>query len=144
MNLTRPYQALLYSTGAITATTTSSTITLPLCSSYMFVLTATIGGTSPTVDVAIQDTYDDGTTFFSVLRFAQMTATGTRMLRVNGSMGVAEAGTEGASADTGGALNNNVILTDKIKIKFTIGGTSPTCTGSVYLIATPRGSLVQM
>jgi len=128
--------------AARTATGNSGALYLQHANSHLFILDATtVTGTSPTADVAIQVTHDNGTTFYSVLRFAQVTAAAKRYLRIQGGhMGQGEAGAEGAIADTGGALANNVVLSKKVRFIWTIGGTNPSFTFAINGLHAPKQS----
>lgn len=127
-NLQHPYVATLWSkTTATTATANSGAIDFPAdLDGGVFILEHGTGtGTTPTLDVAIQVTTDDGTTWFSMYRFAQVTTTaGTRRI-IASFRRVAEAAAEAVVADTGGALAANCPISKKIRILATIGGTSP-------------------
>ena len=82
-------------------------------------------GSSRTIDVSYNITPDDGTTYFPVLRHAQATtASVNRYLNVSFAPYI-QAGTEGASATTGGALCVNVPFTRKFKVYCDVGGTTP-------------------
>jgi len=112
---------------ASTATLNSGSLAFPTDQDGgVFILEHGTGtGTTPTLDVAIQVSYDDGTTFLTAWRFAQVTTTaGTRRI-VTSFRRVAEVGAESAVTDTGGALATNHPISNKIRILFTIGGTSP-------------------
>lgn len=130
----------IVSSAARTATGNSGALELPLADCYAFILDTAAGtGTSPTMDVAVQVTVDDGTTWYTAYRFAQATtAAAIRRLNVQGMLGRGEAGTEAAIAATGGALNANTVLTRKYRILWTIGGTNPSFTFAVHLISQPR------
>lgn len=141
-NLLNSKGCVLVTSGTrATGTFTSGAIRLPKGESYLFILDITaVSGTSPTLDVAIQVTHDDGTTFTTVLRFAQASTVSRRLLRIQPTLGRGEAGTEGASADTGGALNANVPFSRKIQIKATTAGSSAGLTWSLNCIIVPKQS----
>lgn len=125
----QPYTRVLWDkTTATTATANSGTISdFPNDQDGgVFILEHGTGtGTSPTLDVSIQVTPDDGTTWFSMFRFAQVTTTaGTRRI-ITSFRRVAEAGAEAAVGATGGALATNCPISKKIRVLATIGGTSP-------------------
>lgn len=141
-NNIRPLGRSWLASAARTSTSNSGTLNLHQANSHLFILDCTAAsGTSPTLDVALQVTPDFGTTYYSVLRFAQLTTTGKRYLRIQPGMGRGEAGTEGAIADTGGALSSNVTLTRKFRVLYTIGGTNPSFTFVVYGIHAAKGSV---
>jgi len=127
-SVSRPYVTNLFSkTTATTATINSGALEMPTdLDGGVFILEHGTGtGTSPTLDVAIQVSPDEGTTWFTMFRFAQATTTaGTRRI-IASFRRVAEAGAESAVADTGGALASNCPISRNIRILFTIGGTSP-------------------
>lgn len=139
-NLLRPFGKSIVSSSARTATGNSGTLVLPLGESYLFILDCTASsGTAPTLDVAYQITVD-ATTYYSVARHAQLVTTGTRYLRIQPTQGRGEAGVEALSANTGGALANNVILTRNYRVIWTIGGTNPSFTFSVLMFVIPKQS----
>jgi len=123
-----PYTTILWNkTTATTATANSGTLEIPSdLDGGVFLLTHGTGtGTSPTLDVSIQVTDDDATTWYSMFRFAQVTTTaGVRRIIVSFRR-LAEAGAEVAVAATGGALAANCPVSRKIRVLATIGGTSP-------------------
>jgi len=141
--LIAPFAKQLVASATYTTTTSSALLTLPLADCYSFILdTTAASGTSPTLDVAIQITPDGGTTMYSVLRFAQVTGTNQQRITVQPIQGRGEAGTQAALADTGGAASANQTLTASIKVKFTVGGTSPSFTAVVWVIGQPRATAV--
>lgn len=142
-NLQIPITKTLLASGALTATGNTSNITLPLCDSYTIILDVTAAsGTSPTLDVALQVTVDGGTTWYSVMRFAQLTSTGTQRITFQPIQGRGEASSQATIADTGGAATANQPLSQLTRFKYTIAGTSPSFTTAIYLIAQPRATAV--
>jgi hypothetical protein len=128
---------------------TSTAFTLPLGDSYAFVLNVTaITGTSPTLDCAIQVTPDNGTTWFDWWRFAQITANAatTHRLTVQPIQGRGEAGTETTITAGGtGALNANCPAPgalSQVRIRYTLGGTSPNYTLGIFLFAQTKQSAI--
>lgn len=123
-----PYVALLWNkTTATTVDSNSGAIDFPAdVDGGVFILEHGTGtGTTPTLDVSIQVSPDEGTTWFSMFRFAQVTTTaGTRRI-ITSFRRVAEAGAEAAVGTTGGALASNCPLSKKIRILADVGGTSP-------------------
>jgi hypothetical protein len=103
------------------------------------VTTAT--GTSPTLDIVMQHSIDEGTTYVNApQRTAQITAAGVHYMvfrRGIGSGGEAAFNQAGV-ADTGGALAKNFVFdSDQIKFKYTIGGTNPVFTFTVNVFSKP-------
>jgi len=116
-----------WSSPAIGATATQ-TIHPPLdADAYQWmVVIATDSGTSPTIDVALQISPDGGTTFWSVSRFAQVTTSDTTLYKVHSNGPVTgQAAAVATVADTGGVVETNFTPTETMRIKATIGGTSP-------------------
>jgi hypothetical protein len=63
--------------AAITTTTTTATLTPTFGTSYMVSIPVTVvSGTTPTLDVEIQESSDTGTNWFAVYDFPRITATG--------------------------------------------------------------------
>lgn len=129
---------LVWSSGSITATANSGTKQLPLADAYgwIFDVAAESGGTSPTLDIAIQISPDNGTTWYSVSRLAQITTAATKSMKVHGNGPIqGQAAAVTAIADTGGALESNFPMTNACRILATIGGTNPTYPSiKVYVI----------
>jgi len=94
--------------------------------------------TSGAIDVAIEITYDDGTTYVPVLKFTQQTSATTRYISIKNGR-VAEAGSDTVAARTGSSVAANTILTKKIQVYFTIAGTTPSVTSSVFLLGRRSG-----
>lgn len=75
-------------------------------------------GTSPTLDVVLQHSIDGGTTWFTLMTFAQKTVAGNELK--------AEADVEGGTAELFG---------DALRVASTIGGTTPSFTYSATVVA---------
>lgn len=137
-NILQPYATTLVSSAARTTTSNSGNIEFPVdAEDISFILSSAAGtGTSPTLDVAIQVTPDNGTTYFTVERFAQVTSSIVKdAINMTRKRHHGEAASYLNIADTGGSLVNNVALSRKIRILWTIGGTNPSFTFGVYCIA---------
>jgi hypothetical protein len=135
MNLVVP--KLVWSSPAIAATANSGAINMPVAPAYAWIVEAvTPTGTSPTLDVALQITPDNGTTWWSVSRFAQITTATTRLIKVHSNGPVAgQAAAVSTIADTGGVLESNFPVTPTMRVLATIGGTNPAyATFKVWLI----------
>lgn len=131
------------SVGAVTATGTSSVMALPLADSYTIVFdVSSVTGTSPTLDIVMQCSYDKGTTYINMpLRSAQITAAGIHVNTLRRGLGWGEAATTQAGvADTGGAVNKNFVFDpDYVQFKYTIAGTSPSFTLKIHVFANQLG-----
>lgn len=66
-------------------------------------------GTTPTLDVVIEDSFDGGTTWNTVGTFTQKTAAGTQAVDITG------------------------LFSDQLRVRWTVGGTTPSFTFSVLL-----------
>lgn len=120
--------------SAARITTTSFTVTIPVADAYTFYLNSAAGtGTSPTLDVSFLVTPDDGTTWLPApMRFTQVTTAALSpsiTIPQNRAMAVS---TAASTAATGGLLGTAVVLSTKLKITATIGGTNPSFTFAVY------------
>lgn len=142
-NLQPVFTKFVVASAAQTATTTTATITLPLADGYTFIQDVTaVTGTSPTLDTALQITPDGGTTWYSVMRYAQVTAANVQRITFQPIQGRGEASSQAAIADTGGAATANQPISTLIKFKFTIAGTSPSFTLQISMFAAPRATAV--
>lgn len=123
------------------ATYTAASVKLPVGESYEFILDVTAAsGTSETLDVALQKQAANGT-WYTFARFAQVTTAAIiRRLQLQPSLGRGEAGSEGALAVTGGALNANTIIPRDIRVLATIGGTNPSYTFTVQAFVVPKAA----
>jgi hypothetical protein len=133
---------------AVTANGTGSIIVLPedYSSVILALNTSAVGGTSPTLNVYIQECFRvpaagdvadisvsaapaNYTVFDDVVAFAQVSGTGTQILRWTGGGNVI--GTLTDAAMTTNSVKNGPIG-QTWRLKWVLGGTSPTATFSVY------------
>jgi hypothetical protein len=132
------------SVAAAAATATSSAINVGIADEYSILINCTAAtGTSPTMDVVFQTSFDKGTTYANMpLRSAQLTAAGVHWFTFRRGCGWGEAAfNQALVADTGGALAKNVVFDPQyVKFKYTIGGTNPAFTFKVCFFIAPRGS----
>lgn len=91
-----------------------------------------VTGSSPTLDLYIQETLD-GTNYVDVCAFTQVTAALTNPHRVVlNSIDVADALKEGVGDATTAAGNLGMpLVTNKVRVKWVLGGTSPDFTLAV-------------
>lgn len=149
-----PWTRTLVTSTTAAATGNSGAIDFPddlHSAAFIFDVTAA-SGTSPTLDFAIQVTPDDGTTFYTAFRPAQIVAAAIHRLVAcffGGSGNTGTTGTNASSgnaiviANTGGALSAGSPISKKIRVLWTIGGTNPSFTFAVHVIgrrATSIGS----
>lgn len=128
------YELGLVSSSARVATGNSGALSWPDdAADAVFLLSCSAAsGTSPTLDVVIQVTNDDGTTWFGDQRFAQLTSATSRTIKMLTRRVEAQAAAEAATlAATGGASVANGPLSQKIRVLWTIAGTNPSFTFSV-------------
>lgn len=139
-------------TTAVTTSTTSGVLTVPLADSYRWImLVNTVSGTtSPTLDVYL-DTSADGTNYFPFLHFAQATTSGAGQQAImRPFMGTGDVATtaaanllgtlDGATGSTA-IVQNGPINIQKIKVRAVIGGSgSPSFNFLVQYIALAGGS----
>lgn len=116
---------LLLSVATVAATASSAAIELPNAPSYLFLMdVGAATGTSPTMDMAIQVTFDE-VTYYTVARFTQATTTSSFYNMIRNGLAIGEAAFSQTIADTGGAQTKNVVFTRKIRLTYTVGGTNP-------------------
>ena len=122
---------------------------IPACEAVAFLLDVTAlsgtGSPAPVLDVWIDTSPDNGTTWFTAFKFAQVTtSTGARRLNVRTTgIGITEAGTEASVATSvTSATNANTVLAPDVRVRWEITGVtaSGTSTFGVWAIAMPAGS----
>lgn len=73
---------VIFANAARTASTSSAKFDASRVRSAFFLLTVgTVSGTAPKLDVYLQSSPDDGTTWYDFAHFAQVTATATRQAK---------------------------------------------------------------
>lgn len=141
-----PQQATLIALQTLTASTTSAALTLPPCSSYRVIVQAqTVSGTSPTLVVALATSCDNGTTYNEFISTSTITTSGSgQQLLIRPYMGAGDTSTVQSSTLLGTAdlaaavVNNGPINSQYVKVRFIIGGTSPSFAVQVQYIAVPQ------
>jgi hypothetical protein len=135
-----PNPTVLLALATQTTNGTSSNLSLPPAASYRFFLKVkTVSGTSPTLDVFLATAYDAtgaaGTDYNVILHFAQCTTSGLgRTMTLRPFVGYGDTASEGQSALLGTAdgatgstavAQNGPINPTAIKVRWVLGGTSP-------------------
>lgn len=147
-NLLRPLSRSEVASAARTSSSNSGALTLPMASVYQWILDVTvIAGVDTTLDVYIDTTPDNGTTYYSTgpafRQFTTSGGTGVDIIRVQPAQGRAEGGQEWLAWSTTnrGPFTPNIILTRKYRISWTFGGGAAggTVTFQVWLLAQPVG-----
>lgn len=117
---------------------------IPIFNAAAIILDVTAqSGTSPTLDVSIETSVDGGTTWYTAFMYAQIT-TSTPQIRLDirdTGIGFTEVGavtTITSSVTT--AINQNTVLTADNRVRWQIGGTSPSYTFAVWGIFAPLGT----
>ncbi|MCX8159190.1 MAG: hypothetical protein N3D20_02790 [Candidatus Pacearchaeota archaeon] len=89
-------------------------------------------GTSPTLDVYIQQSLDGGTNFVDVARFSQITGTTTNPHYISLAAGAANSvnGAVGDATISAGTVGTSLV-SNVLRVKWVIGGTSPSFTFTV-------------
>ena len=131
----RKWQRLLVASTTAAATSNSGALDWPSdIDSAVIVLDVTAAsGTSETMDVAIQCSPDDGTTFYTVARFAQQTTSTVTLAKTFLThQGEGTAAAVLTVADTGGVLESNIPFTNQIRFVWTIAGTNPSYTFLIW------------
>lgn len=135
-NLLQPILKTLVASTAHTSTEASSVFAMPVgADTYQILLYYTaVSGTSPTCDAVLQSSPDNGTTYINLpIRGTQVTAAGQDYFVFKLGLGNNEVALESPAASTGGTLAKNCIFDPKkMKVLFTLGGTSPSFTVTIY------------
>lgn len=133
----------LVASTAHTSSEASTAFALPeAADTYQIMLYFTaVSGTSPTCDAVLQSSPDNGTTYINLpIRSTQVTTTGQNYMVFKCGLGGNEVALENPAASTGGTLAKNCIFDPKyMKVYFTIAGTSPSFTVTIYGGATSKG-----
>ena len=127
-HLTNTLTRVEVASGTKTIDVASSTIEMPYADSISFTLSSGAGtGTSPTMDVSMQWTPDDGTTWVQApIKFAQVTTSASvQMVTFRPNLGDNESAWTNAVATTGSAVAKNFVPSRKIRFYFDMGGTNP-------------------
>lgn len=142
-----PQTAVLLAQATQTTNTTSATVKLPGASSYRLILQVqTVSGTSPTMQVNVATSCDNGTTFNEVLQFTQVTTSGQgRQMLIRPYLGIGDAATEQVcsllgTADLASAqvVNNGPLNPAYIQVRSIFGGTTPSFAWALHYIALPQ------
>lgn len=108
--------------AARTATGVGESFTLPRGTNALRILldVDAASGTTPTLDVVVQDTVDDGENWATIgSAFTQKTAAGTQVINIVKS----------------GSAGTPVMFSNKVRVSYTIGGTTPSFTFDVTAYA---------
>lgn len=137
----KPYAEKVYTFTDLTATTNQTAFTLPALQEYNFYLTVTsITGAASSMDVALQITPDNGTSWLTVARFNPIDASGPlkQRMRLRPCMGPNDDGGVDLVGDTGGALAVGSVVTGATaRFVITETGTITDFDGSIWLIGNP-------
>lgn len=138
-NLALPGTIADIASAALTTTTTTSAITPTFGTAYQVNIPVTaVSGTSPTLDVAIEESTDSGTNWFKVYDFPRITATGmynSPILMMRGNRVRYVQTVTGTSPSFTRSLNRlqishaatqNVQIIDRTIVPNTLNSTSPT------------------
>jgi hypothetical protein len=138
----------LVASAAVTTSSNSgnlknTSLAFPICEAAAIILdvTALAGVSGVTLDVDIQTSPDNGTTWYTAFEFANVaTSTAQRRLDIRDSgIGITEVGFEG-DIKTAAAIKNNTVLTQDIRIRWRPNGSGATTTFAVWGIFQPIGT----
>lgn len=141
-----PQTQTLLTLATVTTSSTTANLTLPPSSSYrVMVEVQTVSGTSPTLIVAIATSFNAGTTYDEILSTTTLTTSGQGdQLLIRPYLGIGDVATRAAMALLGTAeiaaavVNNGPIDPQHIKIRWVVGGTSPSFAFQVGVLAVPQ------
>lgn len=141
-NLLKPLAKTLVASAALTSSSATSAFELPVGADTYCILiyVSAVTGTSPTADFVLQTSPDGGTTYINMpMRSTQMTAAGQIWWTFKLGLGNNEVALESPAASTGGTLAKNVVFDPtKMKVAYTLGGTSPSFTTTIYGLFTSK------
>lgn len=84
----------------------------------IYVPVTTVAGTTPTLDLVLEDSPDNGATWFTVATATQVTAVGQAVIR----------------------LGTNTAFAGRLRLRWTIGGTTPSFTFAAHFAAQRDGA----
>jgi hypothetical protein len=143
MSITHPLCKTLIASGALTTSTATAFVMPEGCDTYcLIVYVSTVSGTSPTADFVLQTSPDGGTTYINMpMRSTQVTAAGQIWFVFKQGLGGNEVALESPAASTGGTLAKNVVFDPtKMKLAYTLGGTSPSFTTTLFGLFTMKST----
>src|SRR5258708_22892499 len=142
-----PLGGTLLGLATVTTNGTSAALSLPPASSYrLIVQTQTVSGTLQTMVVIVATSSDAGTTYNEILSFSTINTTTSglgQQLLVRPYLGIGDVATSATSAllgtaDIAGAVvNNGPIVPGFIKLRWIIGGPTPSLASQILYIAIP-------
>ncbi len=143
----------LAASATITTNTTGTAQAIPYAQSYRFIFAiGTVTGTSPTLLGIVATSYDGGTTYQDILTTTTLSTTGQGCSIVfkpylgDGEIATAQGSSATATSTinpTAGTVANGPFDPRYIKIKWVVGGTSPSfATAVAAVIAVPPGNPV--
>lgn len=138
----RPLTRQIVTAQVVAATGTPSIVfELPndLAEFRIIVVVSAVAGTNPTLDVLLQDSPDEGQTwFYTGNKFAQMTTADQRQISLSRERHAAQAAAESSAANpaiAAAAAAVNGPLARKNRLWFLLGGTvGPTFTVNAFII----------
>jgi hypothetical protein len=142
-----PLGGTLLGLATVTTNGTSANLVLPPASSYrLIVQVQTITGTLPTMQVILATSCDAGTTYNEILSTnTQITASGLgQQLLIRPYLGIGDSATVATCSLLGTAdlntnvVNNGPIVPGFIKVRWIIGGTTPSIAWQLQFVAIPQ------
>lgn len=143
MPIVHPLTKTLIASTALTSSSSTEFSMPEGCDTYcLIVRVSAVSGTSPTADFVLQTSPDGGTTYINMpMRSTQVTAAGQIWFVFKQGLGGNEVALESPAASTGGSLAKNVVFDPtKMKLAYTIGGTSPSFTTTLFGLFTQKSS----
>lgn len=142
-----PFGGTLLALATQTTTGTSANLVLPPASSYRIIVQVqTVSGTTPTFVLIFATSFDGGTTYNEIISTTTLnTAGGGAQLLIRPYLGIGDAATSqsctllGTGADLAAAVvNNGPIVPQFIKLRWVMGGTTPSYAFQVQYGAVPQ------
>lgn len=123
--------AKLVESAAFTATGASDPVEnlAPRTMGTVYVNVSAVSGTTPTLDLYLQGSYDGGQNWVDLASSPQVTATGGVILALS-SQGAASAPFAATDGTMAASTAKTVTFPDRVRLKYKIAGTTPSFTFS--------------
>lgn len=140
-NFLRPLSRSEVSSAARTSSSNSGNLTLPLADFYEWILDVSAITTAGQLDVAIQVTPDNGTTYYNTATFEPVAGTAAvQHMRIRPASASVDGSAVWSGSGTGGPTVQTCVLTRRYRIAWTLTGASASYTFAVWLMCYPKGS----
>lgn len=102
---------------------------IPTFQAAAFILDVTASSSPTTLDVLIETSVDNGTTWYLAWEFTQIGAVSTAQRRLDvrsTGIGITEVGADTSIANTNNPVHGNTVVTQDLRVRWIVAGTSYT------------------